>query len=85
MPVSSSLEQLYASSHLYGGNADYIEAWYETWLADPAAVPEQWRKLFDSLPGEANSEQAHRAVEDRFRNLTNGSAMNAEQLAGWTA
>ena len=83
--MSSSLEQLYASSHLYGGNADYIEAWYETWLADPAAVPEQWRKLFESLPGEANGEQAHRAVEDRFRNLTNGSAMNAEQLAGWTA
>ena len=83
--MSSSLEQLYASSHLYGGNADYIEAWYETWLTDPAAVPEQWRKLFESLPGEANGEQAHRAVEDRFRNLTNGSAMNAEQLAGWTA
>ena len=33
--MSSTLEQLYQTSHLYGGNAPYIEAWYEAWLEDP--------------------------------------------------
>jgi 2-oxoglutarate dehydrogenase E1 component len=67
--VSSTLEQLYLTSHLYGGNASYIETWYETWLEDPLKVPEQWRKYFDSMPVPEEPETGHIQVEERFRNL----------------
>jgi 2-oxoglutarate dehydrogenase E1 component len=84
--VSSSLEKLYASSHLYGGNAAYVEAYYEAWLQDPGSVPEQWRSWFDSLPGESEGERGHAEVRERFKHLreSNG-ALDAGQLAGWTA
>ncbi len=68
--MSSTLAQLYQTSHLYGGNASYIEAWYETWLEDPAGVPEQWRKYFESLPAAETPEVGHLEVEERFRNLS---------------
>ena len=67
--MSSTLEQLYQTSHLYGGNASYIEAWYEAWLEDPESVPAQWRKYFDSLPASDTPETGHIKVEERFRRL----------------
>ena len=67
--MSSTLEQLYLTSHLYGGNASYIEAWYETWLEDPASVPEQWRKYFESMPVPEVPEKGHIGIGERFRNL----------------
>ncbi|MFC1701201.1 2-oxoglutarate dehydrogenase E1 component [Pseudomonadota bacterium] len=67
--MSSTLEQLYLTSHLYGGNASYIETWYETWLEDPGKVPEQWRKYFESMPAADTAETGHHKVEERFRNL----------------
>jgi 2-oxoglutarate dehydrogenase E1 component len=84
--VSSSLEQLYRTSHLYGGNAAYIESYYEAWLRDRASVPAQWRELFDALPGDATAEQSHQAARERFRRLRTGDgAVMQGQLAGWTA
>ncbi len=71
--VSSTLEQLYQTSHLYGGNAPYIEAWYEAWLEDPAGVPEQWCHYFDSLPASDASEAGHLNVGERFRQLRHGN------------
>jgi 2-oxoglutarate dehydrogenase E1 component len=67
--VGSKLEQLYQTSHLYGGNAPYIEAWYEAWLEDPGAVPEQWRKYFESMPLTDEPETGHIEVGQRFRHL----------------
>ncbi len=80
--MSSTLEQLYRTSHLYGGNAPYIEAWYESWLEDPASVPEQWRQYFDSLPAEDESgipETGHLAVGEHFRQL---ARLNGFQING---
>jgi len=71
--VSSKLEQLYQTSHLYGGNASYIEAWYETWLEDPNKVPQQWRQYFESMPVAEEPETGHIEVEERFRNLPLGT------------
>jgi len=68
--VGSTLKQLYQTSHLFGGNASYIEAWYESWLEDPESVPEQWRKYFDSLPPAQTTEEGHIAVGERFRKLS---------------
>ena len=48
-----------ASSFLYSGNADYIEALYEAFLQDPALVEPHWRQYFaqlqeELLPGETD-------------------------------
>jgi len=67
--VSSTLEQLYQTSHLFGGNAPYIEAWYEAWLEDPGSVPEQWRKYFESMPSPDAPETGHIEVGERFKHL----------------
>ena len=84
--MSSSLEQLYKSSHLYGGNAPFIEAYYEAWLEDPTRVSDQWRETFESMPGSAAAERGHLQVQDRFRalRLTNGYAVQS-QADGLTA
>jgi 2-oxoglutarate dehydrogenase E1 component len=37
------------TSFLYGGNADYIDALYARYEADPQAVDAQWRAFFESL------------------------------------
>ena len=38
------------SSHIAGGNADYVEALYEEYLAAPNDVDPEWRDFFDRLP-----------------------------------
>jgi 2-oxoglutarate dehydrogenase E1 component len=84
--VSSSLEQLYRSSHLHGGNAAFIETYYEAWLRDPTTVPAPWRELFESLPGDAAAEQSHSDARERFRNLRIfDGGVSPGQLEGWTA
>ena len=42
----SSMELLWRSSHIAGGNATYVEDLYESYLKDPNGVPEQWRDYF---------------------------------------
>jgi 2-oxoglutarate dehydrogenase E1 component len=40
----------WASSHIAGGNAEYVEALYEGYLQDPKGVSPEWRDYFDKLP-----------------------------------
>src|ERR1700733_1780567 len=48
---------------LYGGNADYLDALYEQYQRDPAAVAASWRALFDGfaapLPKITSARVAH--------------------------
>ncbi len=54
----SLMQQQWKSSYLSGGNAPYVEAMYEAYLRDPNAVPEEWRKHFETLPRvDSNLEQ----------------------------
>ena len=46
----SSMELLWGSSHISGGNAAYVEELYEVYLQDPNDVPEEWRTYFEKLP-----------------------------------
>jgi len=65
----SIMEQFYRSSHFSGGNAEYLEDLYETYLHDPNAVPEQWRKLFETLPwlnGQVTSDVSHETIQKHF-------------------
>ena len=37
------------NSYLFGGNAPYVEEMYESYLANPGSVPDNWRSYFDAL------------------------------------
>jgi len=43
------MTQLFATSHLFGGNAPFVEELYENYLDNPASVPAEWRDYFDKL------------------------------------
>ncbi|MDH5694392.1 MAG: 2-oxoglutarate dehydrogenase E1 component [Gammaproteobacteria bacterium] len=64
-----SLDELFSSSSLAGANAAYLEAIYEQYLANPAAVDPAWRNYFDGLPkvNGASHEIAHSPIQDSFR------------------
>ncbi|MDZ7787421.1 MAG: 2-oxoglutarate dehydrogenase E1 component [Halofilum sp. (in: g-proteobacteria)] len=50
MTEQSPMQALWSTSLLDGGNGPYLEALYESWLRDPASVPDEWRRYFDGLP-----------------------------------
>ena len=71
----SSMELLWRSSHIAGGNATYVEDLYESYLTDPNGVPEQWRDYFDKLPRvESDFVQLedipHSVVRERFAQIS---------------
>ena len=43
-------ELMLQSGHLSGGSLEYVEGLFESWLADPASVPEEWSRFFNTLP-----------------------------------
>ena len=49
----SETQSVYAAyqgnTHLFGGNAPYVEEMYENYLANPGSVPDTWRQYFDAL------------------------------------
>lgn len=59
------------SSHLAGANATYVEDLYELYLSDPDLVSDEWKRVFDGLPTQADHvvEQPHSRVRDYFRRL----------------
>jgi len=72
-----SLEELQKSSHLSGGNAAWIEAWYEDWLIDPSSVPEAWAEVFQQLAEGDEPSNGHLAVQEQFRQLGRTSGLVA--------
>jgi 2-oxoglutarate dehydrogenase E1 component len=69
----NSMEHLWRSSHIYGGNATYVEDLYESYLIDPNAVPGEWRSYFDSLPrvdGNTMQDVPHSTVRERFAQIS---------------
>ena len=65
------MKQLLGNSYLYGANAPFIEALYEAWLKDPAAVEPRWRDYFDELQRieRGAADVSHFDVQDRFARL----------------
>ena len=71
----SSMELLWRSSHIAGGNATYVEDLYESYLKDPNGVPEQWRDYFDKLPRVESDfvhteDIPHSVIRDRFAQIS---------------
>ncbi|MFN3236071.1 MAG: 2-oxoglutarate dehydrogenase E1 component [Pseudomonadales bacterium] len=73
----SSMERLWRTGHISGGNASYVEELYEQYLADPASVPDQWRSYFQTLPrveGTLNNDLSHSTIRDHFLLLAKNQA-----------
>jgi 2-oxoglutarate dehydrogenase E1 component len=55
------------NSPLFGGNAAYVEAYYEQFLKNPDSVEPGWRDYFARLNGDGRGEDiAHRPIRDSF-------------------
>ena len=52
-----------ASTELGTGNAAYVDALYEQYLADPASVSEAWRQRFDALQGREAGDIPHGPIQ----------------------
>ena len=66
------MDRMLRSSHLSGQNAAYIEMLYETFLDDPAQVPNNWRSYFEQLPalsGVIGPDTPHSTVVNHFERL----------------
>lgn len=68
--MSDELREKYRTSPLYGGNAAFIESFYEDFLRDPDSVTDpHWRAYFEQLAqsqGEAARDVPHRPIQASF-------------------
>ena len=62
------IKEFQGNSYLYGANAPFIEALYESWLADPQSVEPRWRGYFDELQklDDGPRDVSHSEVQERF-------------------
>ncbi len=56
--MSQSLQQRYAWSPLFGSNANYVEEMYESYVADPSSVSDNWQQFFSTLADSALTDSA---------------------------
>lgn len=74
------IEQYRSNSHLFGGNAPYVEEMYEAYLDNPASVPDNWRAYFDALQhvpavdGSAHPDVAHAPIIESFAQRAKANA-----------
>ena len=80
--------ELLQSAPLYAGNAEYLEALFEAWLAAPESVPPMWQEYFSRLPAAAVPDTSHRVVQAGIAaraRLTTGTAAAAASQPGTEA
>ena len=65
------MKEFLANSHLFGANAPFIEALYDAWLKDPAAVEPRWRDYFEELQraGNGAADISHFDVQEQFAQM----------------
>ena len=74
------IEQFRSNSHLFGGNAPYVEEMYEAYLDNPGSVPDNWRAYFDALQhvpavdGSSSPDVAHAPVVESFAQRAKANA-----------
>ena len=74
------MQQYRASSHLFGGNAPYVEEMYEAYLDNPGSVTDHWRAYFDALQnvpatdGSTARDVAHAPVVESFAQRAKANA-----------
>ena len=74
------MQEYRANSHLFGGNAPYVEEMYEAYLDNPGSVAENWRAYFDALQhvpavdGSDERDVAHAPVVESFAQRAKANA-----------
>ncbi|BDI05158.1 2-oxoglutarate dehydrogenase E1 component [Sphaerotilus microaerophilus] len=74
------MQQHRSNSHLFGGNAPYVEEMYEAYLDNPGSVPDNWRDYFDALQnvpavdGSDSRDVAHAPVIESFAQRAKANA-----------
>jgi len=74
------MQEYRANSHLFGGNAPYVEEMYEAYLDNPGSVSENWRSYFDALQhlpavdGSDERDVAHAPVVESFAQRAKANA-----------
>ena len=78
--MNQSMEELWGSSHISAGHADYLESLYETYLEDPESLPSEWVDFFKNLPSQPNSngDVSHQSIIEEFKNIPRGSILVQE-------
>ena len=78
------MQEYRANSHLFGGNAPYVEEMYEAYLDNPGSVPENWRSYFDALQhlpavdGSDERDVAHAPVVESFAQRAKANAFGSK-------
>ncbi len=81
------MKQMLSNSYLFGTNTPYIEALYDSYLANPASVEPVWRDYFDklgTLPGAGNytgPDVAHYPVITSFAQRAKDGTLQASSRA----
>ena len=72
------------NSYLFGANAPFIEALYDRYLEDPAAVEPRWRSYFDELQRAGNGARdvSHAAVQAQLAELAHFPVVLAAEVQG---
>jgi 2-oxoglutarate dehydrogenase E1 component len=81
---NGTMEELWSTSHLSGGNQTYLDEMFEAYLADPNSVTEQWRAVFDKLPNindKVTTDTPHAPVRDHFLLLGKSRSVASNTLA----
>jgi 2-oxoglutarate dehydrogenase E1 component len=65
------MKEMLGSSYLFGSNAPFIEALYESYIKDPASVEPRWRDYFEELQrlDAGAPDVSHFDVQERFARL----------------
>ena len=65
------MKEFLGNSYLFGSNAPFIEALYESYLKDPQSVEPRWRSYFDELQrlDDGPADVSHEEVQRRFVEL----------------
>jgi len=77
---AKSIEERIATSPLGGGNAPFVEGYYEQFITDPNSVPAELREWFESI-SEGAREQPRGPVESAIRSTAAGPVAAAAGTA----
>ncbi len=82
-----TLHAWWRSSPLAVTNAPYLEALYEAFLKNPAAIDPPWRRYFETLPGadDRATDVSHDEIRSQFRHLVRSRRAASRGPAAATA
>ena len=81
--MQKSMQSLWDTSILDGGNQAYLEAQYDTYLKNPEALGPEWKQYFEALPTQGNGEDvSHLDIRAHF--VEHGKRPPMVQVGGGT-